>query len=335
MFNFENPINLFFILFSLPIIFFYFKKNNFIRLNFSVYSGVEFSKKNNLVTFLNFFYKLLNILCLLCLILALSKPFITKREEIDLTDGFNIMIVLDISPTMLALDYSDNDHTINNLSRLEAAKNILVSFVKKRKNDNIGITAFASDAFLYSPLSKDYNFLISKIKALKVFSLGDGSAIGFGISTALYHLQKQKNKKIIILVTDGINNNNEISYKSSIDLALNMNVKIYTIGLGRDKKESVINIKRNGKYYSGKVRNSYNEKILKEIAAKTGGEYFNAYNNNILENIFNFLDSKEASKRYVKINSLKDYKYDILLNIAIILAIIAFIIKEIILKTPL
>jgi len=326
MFSFEYPIN-FSLLILVPITYFYsLKKNPFIRLNHSIFGSINFLKTNIIIKIINFIIKLFFLLSLISLIIASTRPMIINKKEINLNDGMNIMIVVDLSPTMAALDS-------NNKTHLELAKETIKYFISKRKNDSIGLLGFAKETFLYSALTQDYHYLSDRLSDLNILDLGDGSALGLGLASALYHMKDFENEKVILLLTDGINNLEKVPYKEAIYLANELNIKIYTIAIISNKEVLKIKFKKNDKEYIGNLNNFYNENILKEIAQRTKGKYFKAYEKNILENIFSFIDSKETSKRYIKIETDKLYIYDFFIDLSIIFFFIAFFLKEIILKS--
>ena len=167
--------------------------------------------------------------------------------------------------------------------------------------------------------------------------LGDGTWIGGGIATALYHLQKSNaERKIIILLTDGVSNFKEISSNSSIEIAKSMNVSIYSLGVGT-KNESIFEVKdpKTGVNYFGKSSGIFDDKLLKEISNQTGGRYFTISNISIFEKIFDFINVNESINNSFKIEVSKDYVYKYFIVGAILLCLFSFFIKEIILKAVL
>ncbi len=224
-FTFQNPY-FFLLLFALPFLWRWLKKNN---------SGVSSLKFNNLDALRSFqspkqyWYKrvfpLLNILTFLFIVIALARPQLPQKEEMIKQEGIDIMLALDLSMSMLAKDFKPD--------RLEASKNVAISFVQKRPYDRIGLVVFSGEAFSQCPLTTDHEIVKQQINALKTGVLADGTAIGMGLATAVNRLKESIAKsKIIILLTDGVNNSGYISPTTAAELAKEFGIKIYTIGVG-------------------------------------------------------------------------------------------------------
>ncbi|MCS6818596.1 MAG: VWA domain-containing protein, partial [Chitinophagales bacterium] len=226
------------------------------------------------------FLPFLRAAALTFLLIALARPQSSVSEEKISTEGIDIVIALDISTSMLAQDFKPN--------RLEAAKNEAINFVDARKSDRIGLVVFAGESFTQCPVTIDHSIVKNQLKAIKNGVLEDGTAIGMGLATAVQRLRESKAKsKVVILMTDGVNNRGLIDPLTATDIAIQFGVKVYTIGVGT-----------NGKAYtpvaqdaSGKLIFDYadvqiDEKLMREISLKTGGKYFRASNNQKLKEIY-------------------------------------------------
>ncbi len=225
--------------------------------------------------------------------LALARPQSISEETKVFSEGIDIVLALDSSGSMLAEDF-----TIGRIrhNRLEVAKKVVEDFVRRRKTDRIGIITFAKRAYTVCPLTLDYDWLIENLGRIEVGSIEDGTAIGSAIASSLNRLEDTKGKsKIIILLTDGINNAGRISPITAAKAAKAMKVKIYTIGAG--SKGLVPYPVRTpwGEVVYENVRIDLDEDTLKEMAEITGGKYFRATDTKSLEEIYGEIDALEKT----------------------------------------
>ncbi|MDD3922594.1 MAG: VWA domain-containing protein [Endomicrobiia bacterium] len=292
--HFATPI--FFLLFPILLIlmFFLYIKNKYNKknlINFSQYdvvNGIKKSRKMKIYPLL----KIINYLILIIFIIALARPQIGEKTEDVLNQGTDIVIALDISSSMEALDFEP-------INRLEAAKKIAVDFVKTRTHDRIGLVLFSGLAFTQSPLTNDINSVTKLLNSATTnMSSVDGTAIGSAIVTATNRLKDSEAKsKLIILITDGANNIGEVDPITAGEIAKSLGIKIYTIGAGDPE----------GAYYqvmdpvSGmklvKVEEQdLDENTLTAIAEMTGGQYFRANNTKMLESIIKEIDKLEKTE---------------------------------------
>lgn len=292
--HFATPI--FFLLFPILLIlmFFLYIKNKYNKknlINFSQYdvvNGIKKSRKMKIYPLLN----IINYLILIIFIIALARPQIGEKTEDVLNQGTDIVIALDISSSMEALDFEP-------INRLEAAKKIAVDFVKTRTHDRIGLVLFSGLAFTQSPLTNDINSVTKLLNSATTnMSSVDGTAIGSAIVTATNRLKDSEAKsKLIILITDGANNIGEVDPITAGEIAKSLGIKIYTIGAGDPE----------GAYYqvmdpvSGmklvKVEEQdLDENTLTAIAEMTGGQYFRANNTKMLESIIKEIDQLEKTE---------------------------------------
>ncbi|MBZ0198315.1 MAG: VWA domain-containing protein [Ignavibacteriaceae bacterium] len=245
---------------------------------------------------LRFFPDLLRLLAIGLFIVALARPQTFSSGENVYTEGIDIAMVLDISGSMLAEDLKPN--------RLEAAKNVMDEFISARTSDRIGLVVFARDAFTQCPLTIDYSVLRNLLSQIKSGMIEDGTAIGNAIANGVNRLKDSNAKsKVVILLTDGVNNAGEVDPVSAAEIAKTFGVRIYTIGVGtRGEAPYPVATPFGTRYQMIPVE--IDENILKEIANTTGGKYFRATNNTALVNIYKEIDSMEKAK--VEITSYRN-----------------------------
>ncbi|MGM5631733.1 VWA domain-containing protein [Apibacter raozihei] len=243
----------------------------------------------------------LRIVVLILLILAISRPRVVDvAQTLENEKGIDIMLTVDVSLSMLAKDLDPD--------RLTALKGVAVKFVMERPIDRIGLIAYSGEALTLVPLTIDRNILKQQLEDLKTQTLDGGTAIGVGLATAVNHLKDSKAKsKVVILMTDGVNNDGFVEPATAADIAAKNGIKVYTIGIGTNGwalfPTSIDAF--TGKIYFEKQRVEIDEELLKEIAKKTGGEYFRATNTQSLQDIYDNINQLEKSD----INNLKYYNY--------------------------
>ena len=237
----------------------------------------------------------LRLALLSLLILGLARPQSGVRKQKIITEGIDIMLVLDVSTSMRAVDFKPKN-------RIEAAKEVAREFIESRTNDRIGLVIFAGEAFTQCPLTLDYGVLIELLEKVDVAPQEwDGTAIGNGIATAVERLKDSKAKsKVIILLTDGRNNAGEIDPITAAQIAETFNIRIYTIGAGKHGTalfpvDSPIFGRR---YVPMPVE--IDEELLQRIAAQTGGKYFRATDTESLREIYRQINEMEKTKIEVK-----------------------------------
>lgn len=222
------------------------------------------------------------------LIVAFARPQSSARGEKVFREGIDITIVLDISGSMLAEDFRPN--------RLEAAKNVGEDFIRARINDRIGLVIFSGESFTQCPLTTDYSVLIDLLKKVETGYLQDGTAIGEGIANAVNRMKDSKSKsKVMILLTDGVNNMGSIDPATAADIAATFGIRIYTIGVGTRGMAPYPFKTAYGIQYQP-VPVEIDEEMLKQVAQITGGEYFRATGNKKLKQIYEDIDKLERTK---------------------------------------
>jgi Ca-activated chloride channel family protein len=240
----------------------------------------------------------LRLTALIFLIIALARPQNFSAGQSINAEGIDIVMVLDISGSMLAEDLKPN--------RLEAAKDVIDNFIKGRTNDRIGLVIFSREAFTQCPLTVDYSVLRNLLSQIKTGMIEDGTAIGNGIADAINRLKDSDAKsKVIILLTDGVNNAGEVDPISAAEIAATFGIRIYTIGVGtRGEAPYPVATPFGTRYQMMPVE--IDENLLRKIADITGGQYFRATDNRTLESIYNKIDKMEKTK--IEITSYKNAK---------------------------
>jgi Ca-activated chloride channel family protein len=238
----------------------------------------------------------IRMIALAFLIIALARPQKFSAGENVITEGIDIAMVLDISGSMLAEDFKPN--------RLEAAKDVIDEFVSGRITDRIGLVVFAREAFTQCPLTIDYNVMRNLLLQIKTGMIADGTAIGNGIANGVNRLKDSDAKsRIIILLTDGVNNSGEVDPVSAAEIAKTFGIRIYTIGVGtRGQAPYPVQTPFGIRYQMMPVE--IDEDVMQRIAGLTDGQYFRATNNKALEEIYNKIDRLEKTK--IEITSYKN-----------------------------
>lgn len=243
----------------------------------------------------------MRILLVATIILILARPQSTDSWQDATTEGIDIMMVLDISGSMLARDFRPD--------RLEAAKSVATEFISGRTYDRIGLVVFSGESFTQCPLTTDHAVLINLMREIKSGMIEDGTAIGMGLATAVNRIKDSDAKsRVIILLTDGVNNRGSISPETAADLAQAFNIRVYTIGVGSMGTAPFPFQTRFGVEYRN-MPVEIDEAILKEISAKTGGQYFRATDNNKLIEVYSEIDKLEKSRIDVREFSKKTEEY--------------------------
>ena len=267
----------------------YFKKNTaHVALKLPGLEGIE-----RLSTWRSIITKYLPILRYVSyafLIIAMARPQQTLKEEEIKAEGIDIFMVMDLSSSMLAKDFKPD--------RLEVSKRVGIDFVDKRPYDRLGLSVFAGEAFTQSPLTSDHTVIKQFLGDLKCGLLKDGTAIGMGLATAVNRLKDSEAKsKVVILLTDGVNNSGYIKPLSAAEIAKEFGVKVYTVGVGSNKEAlAPVSVREDGKYIFGLTRVEIDEKLLRQIAEMTGGFYYRATDEKSLIEIYDQIDQLEKLK---------------------------------------
>lgn len=301
--TFYHPSILLLLLLLIPIVWWYVRHQSHKEMSFRS-STVEPFKgiRPTLRTRLRHLPFVLRMVALAMLIIALARPQSSFSWQNRTKEGIDILLSMDVSPSMLATDLKPN--------RLEAAKTVATEFIRNRPDDNIGLVLFSGESFLYCPLTNDHSQLISLMSSAGFDLIGvDGTAIGLGLGNAVSRLKtSQAKSKVVILLTDGTNNSGDISPETAADIAAAMGVRVYAIGVGtRGKAMMPMDTPIGIQYVPMDV--DIDEGMLKSIARKTGGKYFRATDNQSLQSIYAEIDKMEKTKLEVRDFSKKNEAY--------------------------
>jgi len=240
---------------------------------------------------------ILRMTALMFAIIALARPQSTSKGENVYSEGIDIVLALDISGSMLAEDFQPN--------RIEAAKNVAQDFITGRTNDRIGLVIFSGESFTQCPLTVDYEVLKTLIKPLKSGMIEDGTAIGLGLANAVNRLRESKAKsKVIILLTDGVNNRGEIDPITAAQISQSYGIRVYTVGVGTIGEAPYPVQTPFGIRYQ-MVPVEIDEKVLNQVAEMTEGKYFRATDNKKLRSIYQEIDRLEKTR--VEVRSYRRY----------------------------
>jgi Ca-activated chloride channel homolog len=241
-------------------------------------------------------------LVLLLLVLAMARPQRKWQEEKIKADALDIVLAIDISPSMLSKDFEPD--------RLSVAKRVASEFVENRPHDRLALVAFSAEAFTQCPLTSDRKVVQAFIRELTVGRLEDGTAIGMGLATAVNRLKDSPSRsKLVILLTDGENNAGYISPTQAAEIASTLGIRVYTVGIGSEGiVMSPAQRDPNGSYMFAPRRMIFETELLEEIAAETNGRFYRAYSERDLEGIYAEIDRLEKTKIEVSaIQRTKDY----------------------------
>lgn len=301
--------------------YFYAKTYKSNSLNFS--NSKAFSESKSFIVWMQPIMRVIRIISLGLIIIALARPqIIDVSTRVKSNKGIDIIIAIDVSASMLAKDLKPN--------RLEALKDVASSFIKSRLTDRIGLVEYAGESYTKTPITSDKSIILRSLKEIEYNTIIEGgTAIGMGLATSVNRIKDSKARsKVIILLTDGVNNSGFIDPLTAAELANEFGIKIYTIGLGTNGMAlSPVGIDSRGRFNYANTKVEIDEKLLKEIATMTGGKYFRATNNNKLKEIYADIDSLEKSDieefRYYNIQE----KYRMFLLPALVLIAIEMILK--------
>jgi len=243
----------------------------------------------------------LRTIAIALLIIVLARPQKTDRFQNVTTEGIDIMLALDISGSMLARDFKPD--------RLEASKNVATEFISGRPYDRMGLVVFSGESFTQCPLTTDHAVLINLMREIHSGMIEDGTAIGNGLATAVSRIKDSEAvSKVIILLTDGVNNRGDIAPLTAADIASTFGIRVYTIGVGtRGTAPYPVQTPFGTQYQNMPVE--IDEEVLREIASKTGGTYFRATDNDKLVQVYAEIDKLEKSKIDVRQFTRKEEKY--------------------------
>ncbi len=300
--EFEHPW-FFLLMLIIPFMIWHYLKNfNVIGANISVPNVNTLQGVRNYKAFIYKWLPILRWLAIAAFITALAKPQLTLKEEEVKAEGIDIMLAMDLSSSMLARDF--------NPDRLAVTKLVANQFVDKRQYDRLGLAVFSGESFTQCPLTTDHKILKEFISKLEVGLLKDGTAIGMGLAASVNRLKESKSKsKVVILLTDGVNNGGYINPMQAAEIAKQVGVKVYTIGVGTSGSAQMPSgRRRDGKYLYKEVRVNIDEDLLKQISELTGGRYYRADSQSALQSIYSEIDRLEKTE--IEVNVFKRYSQE-------------------------
>ena len=269
---------------------------------------------------------ILKLISLTLIIIAMSGPRSSLKEESVKSDGIDIMIVMDVSTSMLALDFEPN--------RLEAAKALAKEFISGRQHDRIGLVIFAAEAFAFSPATTDHQLLYDYIDQINTDFLKDGTAIGNGVAAAVNRLKNsESDSKVIIMLTDGINNTGYIDPMIAVEIAREFGIKIYTIGIGSNDYADFPARNIFGQVIYQKVLVELDEELLEEMARDTDGYYFRATDTPELREVYEKIDKLEKTRIEISVYKRYSGQFRIFLIPALLILSLVFISENTILRS--
>ena len=328
--SFENPAA-FFLLLLIPLLYLFRSLKIFNQISFPAvfedWEGRSFEWKGKSQKFLSVLARIFFTAGFFISVAALAAPVISNQEKVYTSLGTDIVFVLDTSPSMSAKD-------MDGIQRLEAAKNAIYTLSNKRDGSRYGLVALGSNAAVLVPPTSDLNFFSERLTSISAGVLGNGSAIGDGLSTAVCHLvSSSAPKKCIVLLTDGENNAGEIHPETAAQLASDNNITIYVVGIGTKGKVPIeYTDPATGKLYSGYLDSNFNPASLKKIASISKGKYFEAQTLDELSGILSTVSKAETVSQNYTYRTVNHLFYKQFLTVALILFILAWFIRRVILK---
>ena len=301
------------------------KLNNSIKFS----NSEAFKNSSNIYSILKASLRYLRMISLVLIITALARPqVIDTSTRVKTNSGVDIIMAIDVSASMLAKDLKPN--------RLDALKNVADEFIKNRVTDRIGLVEYAGESYTKTPLTTDKSITLRSLREIKYNNIIEGgTAIGMGLATSVNRIKDSKAKsKVIILLTDGVNNAGFIDPITAAELAKEFQIKIYSIGLGTNGLAlSPVGIDARGKFNYANIQVEIDEKLLTQISEMTGGKYFRATDNERLKEIYSDIDKLEKTEieefKYYSV----DEKFRYFLVHAILLIVFELIMKLTILRS--
>lgn len=319
--HFANPGRLWLLLILLPLgVWYFFKHKNFNpALKFSTVSDFGPNK----LTFrkiMSYVPMVLSFFIIALLIVAIARPQTKDTDEKVETEGIDVVLAMDISGSMEARDFKPN--------RLEAAKNVACEFIQARECDRMGIVLFSGESFTQCPLTTDRATLVNLMQQVKNGIISDGTAIGLGLANAVARIKDSDAKsKVIILLTDGMNNCGEIEPITAADIAATYGIRVYTIGVGTNGEAPMPFVDPFGRTIYQNVPVEIDENTLSKISEITDGKYFRATNNQALKEVYAQIDQLEKTKMMsMTISHTNDVFFPFLLT-AVVLLLISMLIS--------
>jgi len=268
----------------------------------------------------------LRLLVVALIIVVLARPQSSNRWEQVTTEGIDIVLCMDVSGSMRAMDFKP--------SRLEASKSVGIEFVNARLDDRFGLVVFAGESFTQCPLTTDRAVVINFLKEIDFGVIEDGTAIGMGLATAVNRIKDSNARsKVVILLTDGVNNRGDIGPVTAAEIAAGFGIRVYTIGVGTHGSAPVPLQDVYGRTVTRNMPVEIDEEVLQKIAETTDGTYFRATDNNKLREIYQQIDQMETTRLDVKQFSRKKEEYFPFLLAAMILLLVEILLRYTVFRT--
>tara|TARA_B100001093_G_scaffold366994_1_gene351791 strand:+ start:1395 stop:2393 length:999 start_codon:yes stop_codon:yes gene_type:complete len=327
--EFLNP-EYFILLLVIPfIILWYYLNRNKLNNSIKFSNSGAFENSANFYSNFKLLLKVFRLISLALIITALARPqIIDTSTRVKTNSGIDIIMAIDVSASMLAKDLKPN--------RLDALKNVADEFIKNRVSDRIGLVEYAGESYTKTPLTTDKSIILKSLREIKYNNIIEGgTAIGMGLATSVNRIKDSKSKsKVIILLTDGVNNAGFIDPLTAAELAKEYDIKIYSIGLGTNGLAlSPVGINARGKLNYANIQVEIDEELLSQISEMSGGKYFRATDNSKLKEIYDEIDKLEKTEieefKYYSV----DEKFRVFLILAIILIVFELLMKFTILKS--
>ena len=320
--SFANPklLWLLWLLVPMIVLYIYRQRQGKATLQMSTVAGVRRVSRSMKYYFRHLPF-VLRCIAVALLIVALARPQGVSSDTNSTTEGIDIVLAIDVSSSMLAQDFQPD--------RISAAKETASRFIMDRPNDRIGLVVFAGESFTQSPLTTDKASLVNILGTIRSGIIEDGTAIGNGLGTAINRLRESQAKsKVIILLTDGVNNSGQIAPLTAADIAKTLGIRVYTIGVGSEGTAPYPAIDPWGQTRFVPMKVEIDEKILTEIAKKTDGQYFRATDNDKLKTIYDEINQMEKNRVEVENLTLYHERFTLFALAALILLVAEYLIRN-------
>ncbi len=269
---------------------------------------------------------LLRMAVVTLIVVVLARPQSSNQWEQVTTEGIDIVLCMDVSGSMRAMDFRPN--------RLEASKNVGIEFVNARQDDRFGLVVFAGESFTQCPMTTDRAVVVNFLKEINFGVIEDGTAIGMGLATAVNRIRESKAKsRVIILLTDGVNNRGDVGPVTAAEIAAGFEIRVYTIGVGSKGNAPIPVQDMFGRTVTRDMPVEIDEEVLQQIAETTGGTYFRATDNNKLREIYQEIDQLEKTRLDVKHFSKKKEEYFPFLLAAMIILLVEVLLRYTLFRT--
>ena len=327
--DFMNPAVFLFLL-LIPLVYTFRKIKIFSRitlpLTFSDWNGWVFTWDDKLRKAAALFSEVLTVVGFLFVVTAYSEPVVHHQEKVFTSRGTDVLFVLDTSPSMAARD-------INGITRLEAAVSTINKLVESNPGASYGLVVMGSEAASVVPLTNDIAAFKTRLAKVQIGSMGDGTAIGTGLSSAVYHIKSTKAKrKCIVILTDGENNAGEIHPETAGALAKKNGITLYTVGIGTKGTVPIEYVNPNGKIYSGYLDSNFDPTQLENIALAAGGRYYSVESLSAMNMALSSIIKKQDVIQSYYIKTVDDFYYDKMIIVSLCCFALAWVIKRLYLK---